>query len=59
MGTLPSETHTSTPQNGAPLRGRFETKLGFTLVKFVRRIEVADDDRKVGDGIGGVGEDEQ
>ena len=46
-------------QHGAPLRVRFETKLGFKMVKFVRRVEVVDDYRKVGDGMGGVREDEQ
>lgn len=46
-------------QHGAPLRVRFETKLGFKMVKFLRRIEVIDDYRKIGDGMGGVREDEQ
>ena len=46
-------------QHGAPLRVRFETKLGFKMVKFLRSIEVVDDYRKVGDGMGGVREDEQ
>jgi sulfoxide reductase catalytic subunit YedY len=38
---------------------RFETELGFKRVKFARSIEVVDDYRKVGDGMGGVREDEQ
>lgn len=46
-------------QHGAPVRVRFETKLGFKMVKFLRAIEVVDDYRKVGDGMGGVREDEQ
>ncbi|HEU5115757.1 MAG TPA: molybdopterin-dependent oxidoreductase, partial [Isosphaeraceae bacterium] len=46
-------------QHGAPLRVRFESKLGFKMVKFLRRIEVVDDYRKIGDGMGGVREDEQ
>ena len=46
-------------QHGAPLRVRFETKLGFKMVKFLRAIEVVDDYRAVGDGMGGVREDEQ
>jgi methionine sulfoxide reductase catalytic subunit len=46
-------------QNGAPVRVRFETKLGFKMVKFLRSIEVVEDYRKVGDGMGGVREDEQ
>ena len=46
-------------QHGAPLRPRCETKLGFKMTKFLRAIEVVDDYRKVGDGMGGVREDEQ
>jgi DMSO/TMAO reductase YedYZ molybdopterin-dependent catalytic subunit len=46
-------------QHGAPLWTRFETKLGFKMVKFLRAIEVVDDYRTVGDGVGGVREDEQ
>ncbi|QEH34789.1 Sulfoxide reductase catalytic subunit YedY precursor [Aquisphaera giovannonii] len=46
-------------QHGAPLRARFETKLGFKMVKFLRSIEVVDDYRRVGDGLGGSREDEQ
>ncbi|GAC1333408.1 MAG: hypothetical protein NVSMB14_00220 [Isosphaeraceae bacterium] len=46
-------------QHGAPLRVRFETKLGFKMVKFLKSIEVVADYRKVGDGMGGVREDEQ
>jgi DMSO/TMAO reductase YedYZ molybdopterin-dependent catalytic subunit len=45
--------------HGAPLRVRFETKLGFKMVKFVRAIEVVGDYRQVGDGMGGVREDKQ
>jgi DMSO/TMAO reductase YedYZ molybdopterin-dependent catalytic subunit len=46
-------------QHGAPLRVRFETKLGFKMVKFLKAIEVVADYRKIGDGMGGVREDEQ
>ncbi len=46
-------------QHGAPLRVRFETKLGFKMVKFLSRIEVVENYRTVGDGQGGVREDEQ
>jgi methionine sulfoxide reductase catalytic subunit len=46
-------------QHGAPLRCRFETKLGFKMVKFLKRVEVIDDDRKVGGGLGGAREDDQ
>lgn len=46
-------------QHGAPLRPRFETKLGFKMVKFLCAIEVVDDYCRVGRGMGGVREDEQ
>lgn len=45
--------------HGAPVRVRIETKLGFKMVKFLRTIEVTDDYRKYGDGMGGVREDMQ
>ncbi len=46
-------------QHGAPLRCRFENQLGFKMVKFLRSIELVDDYRKVGEGMGGVREDQQ
>ncbi|HEY7326193.1 MAG TPA: molybdopterin-dependent oxidoreductase [Gemmataceae bacterium] len=46
-------------QSGAPLRVRFETKLGFKMVKFLRSIEFVEDYRKIGGGMGGVREDVQ
>ncbi len=46
-------------QSGAPLRVRFETKLGFKMVKFLRSIEFVEDYRKIGGGMVGVREDEQ
>ncbi|HEX5446468.1 MAG TPA: molybdopterin-dependent oxidoreductase, partial [Pirellulales bacterium] len=46
-------------QHGAPLRPRFETKLGFKMVKFLRSIEFVADYRTVGEGMGGVREDRQ
>ncbi|HWE39825.1 MAG TPA: molybdopterin-dependent oxidoreductase [Isosphaeraceae bacterium] len=46
-------------EHGAPLRLRVETKLGFKMVKYLRAIEVVDDYRKLGAGMGGVREDEQ
>lgn len=46
-------------QHGAPLRPRFETKLGFKMVKFLRSIEFVADYRIVGEGMGGVREDRQ
>jgi methionine sulfoxide reductase catalytic subunit len=47
------------PEHGAPVRPRFETKLGFKMVKFLKSIDVVDDYRKIGGGMGGVREDEQ
>ncbi len=46
-------------QHGAPLRPRFETKLGFKMVKYLRAIDVVADYRSMGDGMGGAREDEQ
>ena len=46
-------------QHGALLRPRFETKLGFKMVKFLRAIELVDASRKFGDGMGGAREVEQ
>ena len=46
-------------QHGAPLRPRFETKLGFKMVKFLRSIEFVADYHEVGEGMGGVREDHQ
>jgi len=46
-------------QNGAPLRVRFETTLGFKMVKFLRSIEFVEDYRTIGDGLGGIREDLQ
>lgn len=46
-------------QHGAPLRLRVETKLGFKMVKFLREIEVVASVRQIGQGMGGVREDEQ
>jgi len=45
--------------HGAPLRLRVEPKLGFKMVKFLRAIEVVEDYRTVGEGMGGVREDHQ
>ncbi len=45
--------------HGAPLRLRVETQLGFTMVKYVRRIEFVDDYRHIGAGQGGWREDHQ
>ena len=45
--------------HGAPLRLRVETQLGFTMVKYVRRIEFVHDYRHIGAGQGGWREDQQ
>jgi sulfoxide reductase catalytic subunit YedY len=45
--------------HGAPLRLRCETQLGYKMVKWLRSIELVDDYRKVGDGLGGYREDVQ
>ena len=45
--------------HGAPLRLRLETQLGFTMVKYIRRIEFVDDYRQIGAGQGGWREDQQ
>jgi sulfoxide reductase catalytic subunit YedY len=45
--------------HGAPLRLRVETQLGFTMVKYVRRIEFVHDYRHIGAGQGGWREDHQ
>ena len=45
--------------HGAPLRLRVETQLGFTMVKYIRRIDFVDDYRNIGEGQGGWREDHQ
>jgi sulfoxide reductase catalytic subunit YedY len=45
--------------HGAPLRLRVETQLGFTMVKYVRRIEFVHDYLHIGAGHGGWREDHQ
>jgi methionine sulfoxide reductase catalytic subunit len=45
--------------HGAPLRLRVETQLGFTMVKYVHRIEFVQDYRHIGAGQGGWREDHQ
>ncbi len=44
---------------GAPLRLRVETQLGFTMVKYIRAIEFVADYRAIGEGQGGWREDHQ
>ena len=43
--------------HGAPLRLRVETQLGFKMVKWLKRIELAEDFRRLRDGMGGSRED--
>jgi DMSO/TMAO reductase YedYZ molybdopterin-dependent catalytic subunit len=45
--------------HGAPLRLRVETQLGFTMVKYVARIELVSDYSHIGAGQGGWREDHQ
>lgn len=45
--------------HGAPLRLHLETQLGFKMVKYLCEIELVDDDRRIGDGMGGWREDVQ
>ena len=45
--------------HGAPLRLRVETQLGFTMVKYVHRIEFVSDYGRIGEGQGGWREDHQ
>ncbi len=44
-------------QNGAPLRLRIETQIGYKHAKFVERVEVVDSLAHIGDGRGGWWED--
>jgi DMSO/TMAO reductase YedYZ molybdopterin-dependent catalytic subunit/thiosulfate reductase cytochrome b subunit len=46
-------------EHGAPLRVRLEKRLGFKMVKYLRAIELVRDYREIGEGMGGVREDEQ
>ncbi|HEV2128637.1 MAG TPA: molybdopterin-dependent oxidoreductase [Thermomicrobiales bacterium] len=41
-----------TSAHGAPLRLRLETQLGFKMVKFLAAIEVVEDYREIGEGMG-------
>ena len=43
--------------HGAPLRLRVETQLGFKMVKWLKRIELAEDFHRLRDGMGGSRED--
>jgi sulfoxide reductase catalytic subunit YedY len=45
--------------NGAPLRLRVETQLGYKMVKYLRSVELIPDYRTVGEGQGGSREDAQ
>jgi DMSO/TMAO reductase YedYZ molybdopterin-dependent catalytic subunit/thiosulfate reductase cytochrome b subunit len=46
-------------EHGAPLRVRLERHLGFKMVKYLKAIELLRDIREVGEGMGGVREDQQ
>jgi methionine sulfoxide reductase catalytic subunit len=45
--------------HGAPLRLRVENELGFKMVKYLRAIEIVNDYRHIGNGMGGIREDAQ
>jgi sulfoxide reductase catalytic subunit YedY len=45
--------------HGAPLRLRVETQFGFTMVKYIRAIELIEDYKTIGQGQGGWREDYQ
>jgi methionine sulfoxide reductase catalytic subunit len=46
-------------EHGAPLRLRCETKVGYKMVKYLRRIEFVEDFKQLGQGRGGYREDTQ
>jgi len=46
-------------EHGAPVRVRFETQLGFKMVKWIQAIEFTDDITRIGMGQGGFREDQQ
>jgi DMSO/TMAO reductase YedYZ molybdopterin-dependent catalytic subunit len=46
-------------EHGAPLRARVETQLGFTMVKYIRSIQLVRDYADLGKGRGGWREDWQ
>jgi DMSO/TMAO reductase YedYZ molybdopterin-dependent catalytic subunit/thiosulfate reductase cytochrome b subunit len=46
-------------EHGAPIRLRVETQLGFKMVKWLRSIEIVEDYRTVGEGLGGYRENVQ
>lgn len=45
-------------EHGAPLRVRFETQLGYKMVKWIKAIELVDDVSTIGMGQGGYREDQ-
>ena len=45
--------------HGAPLRLRVESQLGFTMVKYIGRIEFVDHYQRIGAGQGGWRKDHQ
>ncbi len=46
-------------EHGGPVRARFETQLGFKMVKWIKSIELVEDYRRIGQGQGGWREDQQ
>ncbi|HEY5380837.1 MAG TPA: molybdopterin-dependent oxidoreductase [Acidobacteriaceae bacterium] len=47
------------PVYGAPLRLRVENQLGYKMVKWIERIEFIESEKMVGDGEGGINEDDE
>ena len=47
------------PVCGAPLRLRVENQLGYKMVKWIESIEFVTSEKEVGEGYGGVKEDEE
>lgn len=45
--------------HGAPLRFRVENQLGFKMVKWIREIRFVETARAVGEGYGGINEDDE
>ena len=44
---------------GAPLRLRVENQLGYKMVKWIERIDFIESETQVGDGQGGINEDDE
>ena len=47
------------PVYGAPLRLRVENQLGYKMIKWIKEIEFVESEKNVGEGCGGIKEDEE